>query len=378
MLFHSSIRQEMARSFAAALVVLCTIVLTILLIRTLGLAARGGVNPQEILLVLGYTVLGRMPSILTLALFISVVVSLSRMYRESEMVIWMSSGQTLVSFIRPILRFAWPVLLGVAVLVLLVWPWTNEQTQALRDRFEQRGDIERIAPGQFQVSADGQRVFFIDQDTASHSEGRNIFISNTKPDGRQTITSARSGRIAWVNQKQMLILNNGQHLEVMPSTGPDPGILRVSQFQEYGVWIGKNASAGGAAQDVRAQSSWQLLRQPSAAGRAELGWRMGMPLAAFNFVLIALAATAANPRAARSGHLFFVVFAFALYYNLLTLMQGWVARERLSLASSMLLLHGTVCLLAVLWLIKRDRHFSLRQCLQTGLASWRGQAQARA
>src|SRR5690606_26704029 len=95
MLFHSSIRRELARSFGATLVVLFTIVITMLLIRTLGLASQGSVNPEEIMLVLGYTVLGRMPTILTLALFISVVFTLSRMYRDREMIIWFASGQSL-------------------------------------------------------------------------------------------------------------------------------------------------------------------------------------------------------------------------------------------------------------------------------------------
>ena len=44
MLFQSSLRKELARSFGATLVVLITIILTIVLIRTLGLASKGQVN----------------------------------------------------------------------------------------------------------------------------------------------------------------------------------------------------------------------------------------------------------------------------------------------------------------------------------------------
>ncbi|MDO9160061.1 MAG: LptF/LptG family permease, partial [Burkholderiaceae bacterium] len=91
MLFHSSIRRELARSFGATLLVLFTIVVTIMLIRTLSLASAGSVDPQEVVLVLGYTVLGRLNVILTMALFISVVSVLSRMHSDSEMVIWMGS-----------------------------------------------------------------------------------------------------------------------------------------------------------------------------------------------------------------------------------------------------------------------------------------------
>jgi len=60
MLFDSSIRKELARSFGATLIVLVTVVMTIMLVRTLGQAARGGVAPGDVLLVMGYTVLGNL------------------------------------------------------------------------------------------------------------------------------------------------------------------------------------------------------------------------------------------------------------------------------------------------------------------------------
>ena len=41
MLFDSTLRQELARNFGATLVVIVTVVLTIMFIRTLGLAAMG-------------------------------------------------------------------------------------------------------------------------------------------------------------------------------------------------------------------------------------------------------------------------------------------------------------------------------------------------
>ncbi|MDO9196348.1 MAG: LPS export ABC transporter permease LptF, partial [Rhodoferax sp.] len=64
MLFHSSIRKELARSFGATLIVLATVVMTMTLIRTLGQASRGSFNPSDVMLVMGYTVLAYMPTIL--------------------------------------------------------------------------------------------------------------------------------------------------------------------------------------------------------------------------------------------------------------------------------------------------------------------------
>ena len=56
MLFDSTLRRELARNFGATLVVILTIVLTMMLIRTLGQAAGGRVAPQDVVLLLGYVV----------------------------------------------------------------------------------------------------------------------------------------------------------------------------------------------------------------------------------------------------------------------------------------------------------------------------------
>lgn len=359
MLFHSSIRKELARSFGATLVVLFTIVLTMLLIRTLGAASQGSVNPEEVMLVLGYTVIGRTPTILTLALFIAVVFTLSRMYRDSEMIIWFSSGRSLGGFLGPVMRFAWPILLTITVMVFFVWPWANQQTDELRARFEQRGDLERIAPGQFQESSNGRRVFFIDKDTADGTEGRNVFIASTEPDGSETVTSARSGRIGTLEERQFLLLNNGQRLETSPKAA-----LKVSEFEEYGTQIGNAAPGQRATQPLKARSTWLLITQPDRLNLSELGWRIGMALTAFNFVLIALATTVGNPRAGRGGNLFFTLFTFVFYYNLLNIGQSWVAQGLIGLAPFMVVLHGGVMSLALAWLYKRHHNISLRSWLR--------------
>ena len=229
MLFDSSLRKELGRSFGATLVVLVTIVVTVMLIRTLGQASVGRVNPSEVMLVMGFTVLGHLPTILTLSLFVAITATLTRMYAASEMVVWFASGQGLFTFLKPILRFAWPVLLAVAVLAIVVWPWSNHQIRELRDRYQGRGDIERVAPGRFIESAGGQRVFFIDKDTADAQTGNNIFIAANER-GMETVTSAQSGRLDVVKGERFVILDKGYRLETDTASGE----TRVSNFAEYG------------------------------------------------------------------------------------------------------------------------------------------------
>lgn len=366
MLFHSSVRRELAHSFGATLLILFTIVITMLLIRTLGLANKGSVNPQEIVLVLTYTVLGRLPMVLTLALFIAIVSTLSRMYRDSEMVIWLGSGQGLLRFVRPVLTFAWPVLLAVTVLTLWVWPWANRQTDQLTARYERRGDLERVAPGQFQESADGRRVFFIDKDSTEGKDGRNVFISSVEPDGSESVTSARAGRIEWLHGSQFLVLEQGQRLDHYPDGG-----LKISEFARYGIRIGDPEQARGGDLKLKSISSLSLWQRPNRARLAELGWRIGMALTALNFTLLGIAVAAGNPRAGRSGNLAFMLFAFIFYYNLLNVGQNWVSQGLVGFWPLMLVLHGGALALSVVWLLLRHHNLSLLHPMEA-LRRWRG------
>lgn len=355
MLFHSSIRKELARSFGATLIVLVTVVMTMTLIRTLGQASRGSFNPSDVMLVMGFTVLAYMPTILTMSLFISIVGTLSRMYRDSEMVIWFSSGMGLAGLLRPLFRFAWPVLLVVMALAMLVLPWSNQQIEDMKSHYEQRGDLDRIEPGQFQESANGNRVFFVEKDLTGNKTGNNVFIASTER-GKQTITSARSGRVENRAGESMLMLSYGQRLE-SDIGKPD---LKISEFEEYGTNIGASGLNGPNYIPANTLPTLALLSNPNPAHLAELAWRLGMALAAINFVIIAVAASSANPRVGRSGNMVFSMFTFVVYFNLLNLGQSWISRGQISFAGFLAGLHGGVFLLGLLWLAKRHYNWGWR------------------
>ncbi len=383
MLFDSSLRKELSRSFGATLVVLITVVMSMILIRTLGLASQGSVNPRDVLMVMGYAVLGHLSTILTLSLFISVNSTMGRLYRDSEMAIWFSSGRGVASFTKPILRFAWPILLAIVMLALFVWPWSNQQTQLLRNQYETRGDLDRIAPGQFQENSSGTRVFFIErEDTQTQDEapaatpsqpdgtstsatesgpqktGKNIFISSNEL-GKEAITSARDGRMDQIGENQFLILNNGQRLE---QTQGQEG-LKVSEFKEYGARVGRAKIITQDNTPPKALRSVVLLRQPTPAYLAELGWRIGLALAALNLVLFAIVISASNPRSGRGYSMAFALLAFVVYYNLLNAGYGWVSTGKINFTYWMLGLHGGIFAATCLWLAARNAQWSVRHLL---------------
>lgn len=352
MLFHSSIRKELARSFGATLIVLATVVMTMTLIRTLGQATRGNFAPEDVMLAMGFAVLSDMPTILALSLFISIIATLSRMYRDSEMVIWFSSGMGLLVLLRPLLRFASPVLLVVMVLALWVLPWSKQRLDDMQEQYEKRGDIERLEPGQFQESANGQRVFFIEKDASGKIAGSNVFIASSE-DGKDTVTSARSGRIESVGSDRFLVLENGQRLDRLTQQSG----LKISEFSEYRVKVGEDILGSQASTSVHARPTLGLIQNGTPSDLAELSWRIGLVLAAINFIVIGLAVSSANPRIGRSANVVFALFAFIVYFNLLNLGQNWISSRQVSFGGLMLGLHGGVLVLTLFWLIKNHNNW---------------------
>ena len=352
MLFQSSIRRELSRSFGATVVILVTIVVTIMLIRTLGQASKGSVNPSEVSLVLAYTIMGNLSILLALSLFIACVGTLSRIYRDSEMVVWLSCGQGIGSFFKPMIGFAFPTLVLIAGLSLFVWPWSNQKIQELVDRFEKRGDLERVTPGQFQESANGQRVFFIDKASTVKGQGNNVFIA-TKEGDKQTMTTAVHGHIENKQTgEKFLILNNGQQL-IYSNSGET---LKLSEFQEYGAQIGKIDLNIG--QPVpRALDTLFLVLNPSAQNSSELVFRIGMVFTSFNLIVISLALASVNPRAGKSAPLMLALFTFIAYFNLVNIGKNYSEAGKAS-PFMMLIFHFVILLLAAMWLTARHKNWS--------------------
>jgi len=349
MLFDSSVRKELARTFGATLVVILTIVLTMFLIRTIGQAASGAVAPRDVVLLLGYIALGHLPTMLALSLFVAVVLSLGRMYRDSEMSIWFASGIGLARFVKPVLRTVWPVLLVVMLLLLFAWPWGNRNGLELRERYQQRSDLSRVAPGVFQTSSDGRRVFFVERESTDGSTARNVFILN-RQDHAESVTSARSGRLEQDGDAHYLVLERGQRNEVQQKTGE----RTLSSFESYRVLASERAVRDAEARPPKAVATVDLIRMPTLRHQGELTWRLGMLLGAANLVLLGIGLAATNPRRASNWNLLFALLAFAIYYNVVNLSQAWVATGKLTMGAALVLIHGGTFALALALLWWRD------------------------
>lgn len=356
MLFDASLRRELGRSFAATLLVVLTIVLTMLLVRMLGQAASGSAAPQDVVLLLGFAALGQLPTMMTLSLFVAVVLTLGRWYRDSEMPVWFSSGVGIFTLTKCLARTAAPVLAVIAVLTVWSWPWVNAQTQELRERHEKRSDVSRVSPGLFQSSADGSRVFFVERDSAGSPLARNVFIV-ARSGSTESLTSARTGRLETeADGDRHVVLERGQRSEVDSATGEKS----LARFESYRIWFDEDGSRTAGQRPVKAQPTAALMRERDPVNDGELAWRFGLIFAAVNLVVLGAGLSEVRTRRISNWNLLMALLAFIVVLNLVNLSKSWVASGSMGLFTALAGLHGSLLAIGLALLWWRDRGATLR------------------
>ena len=94
----------------------------------------------------------------------------------------------------------------------------------------------------------------------------------------------------------------------------------------------------------------ELLEKDVPIFRAELLWRLSVPISAVVLVLLAIPLSFVNPRAGRSANMLLALFTYVLYFNLLTISQAWVASGRIPFATGLTAVHLLMlCLLPLLF-----------------------------
>src|ERR1700693_2281324 len=102
MIFRRALIGELTATSVGIFVVLLGILFTMQLVRLLGEAAGGSVAAEGVIALLGFRALRYFPVLLQLSLFLAVLLVLSRAYRDSEMMVWFTSGQSLTAWLKPI------------------------------------------------------------------------------------------------------------------------------------------------------------------------------------------------------------------------------------------------------------------------------------
>ncbi|MCZ7565206.1 MAG: LPS export ABC transporter permease LptF [Burkholderiales bacterium] len=338
MIYQRSLLREMGNYAVAIFAALFAITATSVLVRFLGRAAGGTIPIDAVLGLVGFTALNYLPILLAVTLFVSVLAAMSRSHRDSEMVIWSAAGLSLYAWIRPVLLFAAPLVLVIALLSLMLSPWANRRAEEYRKRVESQEDVSLIAPGVFREPPSGRVVFFVESMSEEKRTVGNVFIAG-RQHGRDGVVVSRQGYVETTEEgDRYAVLVDGRRYEGVPGT-PE---YRIMEFERYAVLI-QPRSRPDASRPPKAVSTLELLRAPdNRFWRAELTWRIGLPFVALNLALLAIPLSSVNPRATRSLNLLFAVFAYLVYSNLLGIVQAWVAQGRLPFSLGWWVLHAAM------------------------------------
>ncbi len=352
MIFRRAFVSELANSAGGVFTVLFSIVLTVGLVQILSEAAGGDVASTTVFELVAYSSLVNMPPLLTVSLFIAVLMVMMRSWQDSEMIVWFSTGgQSLLAWIRPVLRFAVPLIILVGVLSTALTPWAKAQIERTTSAFEQRDDVNRITPGRFIETAGGNRVFFIEDADATGTHIKNVFLSERTKDGKEIVVHSEAGEIVKTDEGDRYIsLTDGRRYE---ASGTQSAAWRVVDFVRYDLLLKVKADAAIAKMSVDEMPMQMLFALDTKAAKGEILWRVSWPLAALNLVLLAIPLSYTNPRAGRSLSLVIAVLVFILYLNGISIGQTWVRGGKMEWYTGVLLINGFVFAVTALLFVRR-------------------------
>jgi lipopolysaccharide export system permease protein len=263
------------------------------------------------------------------------LLSLTRSYRDSEMVVWFSAGLSLTAWIRPVAWFAAPVVALVAVLSLLVTPWALSKSDEYRRQINSRDDVATIAPGVFKESGHAERVYFVESFAGEKNTVSNIFVRSVEHQKLGIVTAQHGYQTMADNGDRFLVLLNGRRYEGTPGS-PE---YKMVAFERYAVRIDPYEARLGAP-SAKSLSTVALLRERSPNNMSEFLWRVGLPLSAMILAVLAIPLSFVNPRAGRSLNLILAVLIYMIYNNSLSIAQAWVAQDKLNPYVGIWLVHA--------------------------------------
>jgi lipopolysaccharide export system permease protein len=354
-IFQRALLREFASLAGAVFMTLFAIALTTRLIRLLGQAAGGKIPSDAVIAFLGFFALGTLPVLLSLTMFISVLMTLTRSWRDSEMVIWFGAGQSLAAWLKPVMIFALPLVAVITALSIFISPWAAQMGAQYATKLESRDDVSRVSPGVFGETASRDRVFFVESVSGDQSSVQNVFVSSSQQ-AKPGVSMSRSGHTeTQPNGDRFLVLEQGRRYEGAPGDSQ----YRITEFDRYAARI-ETREGKEPAVTQKTLPTWDLVMNPTNQNLGELLWRVGIPVSALVLVLMAIPLSFVNPRAGRSINLMIALLTYIVYSNLLSVSVARVAQGRMDFAVGAWLVHAGMALLLVFMFAQRMQLIRLR------------------
>ncbi|MCK5858714.1 LPS export ABC transporter permease LptF [Abyssibacter sp.] len=337
--------REAGLTWVAVTLVLLAIMLSTRFARFLGLAASGELPETLLLQVVALSSVQYLVILIPVSLLLAVMLSLGRLYRDSEMAAIAACGVSLGTLYRPFIRLGIALAAITAILSFALSPWAGRTADYLIKRAQQQIAFSAFEPGQFRTIPGVPAVFYVERRDAAEGTMEQIFVRSFG-EARAGVLVAQSGResIEADTGDRTLALKNGYRYEGQPGQAA----FRVLSFVDNGFRfpapsfvyeVGKRKIA----------ATTDLLASGQPEDIAELQWRASSPITVLLLALLAVPLSHTSPRQGRYAKLILGIGAYIVYVNVLGVAQAWVGKGLIPAWLGMWWVHMLVAL-AVVWL----------------------------
>jgi lipopolysaccharide export system permease protein len=310
-------------------------------------AVAGLFPPGAVLLMLVLRIAIALEVLLPTTLYLSVVIALGRMYRDSEMIALSSCGVGISRILKTVFYFALFVALLVAALSIFVRPWAYKEVYGLKARVKNDFDISRMEAGNFYEITPGHMVIFAEKVDHKRNRVERVFIRSVE-DQRLRVIFARKAYQPekTVDGRKLLLLRDGYLYEFERSGTKG----KITQFAEA-TYLLSPPETVAVKYKRRAASTWYLMHSDKLEDIAELQWRLSTAISTVLLALLGVPMSRTTPRRGKYFKLVAAVIIFAIYYNIMVVAKNWVEKGVLDAIPGIwwvpALLAG--CIMALLW-----------------------------
>lgn len=335
--------REIAQTWLAVTVVLLFIMLTNQFARVLGEVAKGHLPRDAVLQVIGYTALQYMTVLIPIGLFLSIMLALGRLYRDSEMSAMVACRVGPGGIYRPVFWIMLPLVLGVGWLAIKVGPQAITQIERIGVEARRQADLASIEPGRF--TDGGKNAVVYAERVLGPGIVEGVFVQRRIDEEKVEVVVAERGeqRNAADPNTRYFVLHDGTRYFGIPGSRE----FSVVRFSEYGIPYQLPGSQDPELKP-RAKLTSQLLVSDDAKDIAELHFRFAVPIATFVLSLLAVPLSKSQPRHGRYGKLAVGLLVFIIYFNLLSAGKAWLEKGTIAEVVGLWWVHGLMFAFALI------------------------------
>ncbi|HWU77030.1 MAG TPA: LPS export ABC transporter permease LptF [Rhodanobacter sp.] len=343
--------RELAQTVAATVAVLLVIVAGSAFAKVLQQVANGSFPASVMFQVLGLQTLDGLTNLMPLASFVGVLMGLGRMYRESEMHVLASSGMGPAGLLRPLALLAAGLVAITMVVALWLGPWAVRASDAMVATANRSVIAAGLDAGRFTSLPGKGGIIFVDTLSRDGTQLGRTFVATQRSSKDGTphlkVVSAASGGLYQESDGngRFITFKDGWQYDI--PLGADN--WRQMQYRRNDTSL-SSVQASDDEDPSHSKDSWTLARSNDPDDMAEFAWRANAPALTLVLLLLALPLSRQSPREPKYGRLLLAVLAFYLYYLLLALGRGQIAKGHWHNEAPLWALHVLVAMLAA-WLL---------------------------